>query len=128
MVFRPLEQWVTAYAALVCLVPPIQGGVSREWPQVYYFHCSLNAIYIIDYIGLGQLSQSSMGGFGQSLGQLNQGTGLSPALPISSASTVYQAHYGLNSLGEYTQTVEQIMKVSYVKVLRFYTPCQNDMA
>lgn len=44
-----------------------------------------------------------MGGFGQSLGQLNQTSGLSPALPISTAaaSTVYQAHYGLNSLGEY---------------------------
>lgn len=43
-----------------------------------------------------------MGGFGQSLGQLNQGSGLSPALPISTAaaSTVYQAHYGLNSLGK----------------------------
>lgn len=46
-----------------------------------------------------------MGGFGQSLGQLNQGTGLSPALPISSASTVYQAHYGLNSLGKYMKFV-----------------------
>lgn len=43
-----------------------------------------------------------MGGFGQSLGQLNQGSGLSAALPITTAtaSTVYQAHYGLNSLGE----------------------------
>lgn len=41
-----------------------------------------------------------MGGFGQSLGQLNQSSGLSPALPISTASTVYQAHYGLNSLGK----------------------------
>ncbi|KAJ8945739.1 hypothetical protein NQ318_012061 [Aromia moschata] len=48
--------------------------------------------------GLGQLGQGSMGGFGQSLGQLNQSSGLSPALPISTASTVYQAHYGLNSL------------------------------
>ncbi|KAJ8977290.1 hypothetical protein NQ317_003889 [Molorchus minor] len=48
--------------------------------------------------GLGQLGQGSMGGFGQSLGQLNQNSGLSPALPISTASTVYQAHYGLNSL------------------------------
>nr|CAH7729165.1 unnamed protein product [Callosobruchus chinensis] len=35
--------------------------------------------------GLSQLGQGSMGGFGQSLGQLNQGTGLSSALPISSA-------------------------------------------
>lgn len=55
-------------------------------------------------LGLGQLSQGgvSMGGFGQSLGQLNQSSGLSPALPISTAaaSTVYQAHYGLNSLGK----------------------------
>lgn len=56
---------------------------------------------------LGQLSQGgvSMGGFGQSIGQLNQGvgTGLNSTLPISSAggSTVYQAHYGLNSLGTY---------------------------
>lgn len=51
-----------------------------------------------------------MGGFGQSLGQLGQqsaGTlgpslGLSNAgLPISSPSqTVYQASYGLNSLGK----------------------------
>lgn len=58
--------------------------------------------------GLGQLSQSgvSMGGFGQSLGQLNQTSGLSPALPISTAaaSTVYQAHYGLNSLGDTMMT------------------------
>ncbi|KAF5275245.1 hypothetical protein FQA39_LY06905 [Lamprigera yunnana] len=54
--------------------------------------------------GLGQLSQGgvSMGGFGQSLGQLNQNSGLSAALPITTAtaSTVYQAHYGLNSLGD----------------------------
>lgn len=57
---------------------------------------------LILFSGLGQLSQGSMGGFGQSLGQLNQGTGLSPALPISSASTVYQAHYGLNTLGEFS--------------------------
>ncbi|KAF7274347.1 hypothetical protein GWI33_012989 [Rhynchophorus ferrugineus] len=52
--------------------------------------------------GLTQLSQGTvaMGSFGQSLGQLNQGSGISPTLPISSsaASTVYQAHYGLNSL------------------------------
>ncbi|KAJ8925904.1 hypothetical protein NQ315_009756 [Exocentrus adspersus] len=54
--------------------------------------------------GLGQLGQSSMGGFGQSLGQLNQSSGLSPALPISTASTVYQAHYGLNSLGDSMMT------------------------
>ncbi|GJQ80249.1 otp [Trypoxylus dichotomus] len=58
--------------------------------------------------GLGQLGQSgvSMGGFGQSLGQLNQSSGLSPALPISTAaaSTVYQAHYGLNSLGDTMMT------------------------
>lgn len=53
------------------------------------------------FLGLGQLGQSSMGGFGQSLGQLNQSSGLSPALPISTASTVYQAHYGLNSLGKF---------------------------
>ncbi|CAH0550712.1 unnamed protein product [Brassicogethes aeneus] len=60
-----------------------------------------------DFIsGLGQLGQGSMGGFGQSLGQLNQGSGLSPALPISTAaaSTVYQAHYGLNSLGDSMMT------------------------
>ncbi|XP_018321018.1 homeobox protein orthopedia-like isoform X2 [Agrilus planipennis] len=54
--------------------------------------------------GLSQLSQGgvSMGGFGQSLGQLNQSTGLGSALPITTAaaSTVYQAHYGLNSLGD----------------------------
>uniref|UniRef100_V5IA52 Homeobox protein orthopedia n=1 Tax=Anoplophora glabripennis TaxID=217634 RepID=V5IA52_ANOGL len=54
--------------------------------------------------GLGQLGQGSMGGFGQSLGQLNQSSGLSPALPISTASTVYQAHYGLNSLGDSMMT------------------------
>ncbi|XP_030766818.1 homeobox protein orthopedia-like [Sitophilus oryzae] len=58
--------------------------------------------------GLTQLSQGTvaMGSFGQSLGQLNQGSGLSPALPISSsaASTVYQAHYGLNSLGDSMMT------------------------
>ncbi|XP_046746365.1 homeobox protein orthopedia-like isoform X1 [Diprion similis] len=61
--------------------------------------------------GLGQLGQSGMGmgGFGQSLGQLGQqgggglGTSLglgNAGLPISSPSqTVYQASYGLNSLG-----------------------------
>ncbi|XP_044009729.1 homeobox protein orthopedia-like isoform X2 [Aphidius gifuensis] len=61
--------------------------------------------------GLGQLSQGGMGmaGFGQSLGQLGQqgagGLGSSlglgnSSLPISSPSqTVYQASYGLNSLG-----------------------------
>ncbi|XP_014297806.1 homeobox protein orthopedia [Microplitis demolitor] len=61
--------------------------------------------------GLGQLSQSSMGmtSFGQSLGQLSQQTSGSlgsslglgnSTLPISSPSqTVYQATYGLNSLG-----------------------------
>ncbi|GLH07247.1 Homeobox protein orthopedia [Gryllus bimaculatus] len=59
--------------------------------------------------GLGQLGQSgvTMGGFGQSLGQLNQGSpltsGLNSSLPITSSmssngSTVYQAHYGLNTL------------------------------
>jgi hypothetical protein len=50
-----------------------------------------------------------MGGFGQSIGQLNQGSALTSSLnsglPITSAmssngSTVYQAHYGLNSLGK----------------------------
>ncbi|XP_012147850.1 orthopedia homeobox [Megachile rotundata] len=61
--------------------------------------------------GLGQLGQGSMtmGGFGQSLGQLGQqstgslGSSLglgNSGLPISSPSqTVYQASYGLNSLG-----------------------------
>lgn len=59
--------------------------------------------------GLGQLSQGgvTMGGFGQSIGQLNQGSALTSSLnsglPITSTmssngSTVYQAHYGLNSL------------------------------
>ncbi|XP_049762343.1 homeobox protein orthopedia-like [Schistocerca cancellata] len=59
--------------------------------------------------GLGQLSQGgvSMGSFGQSIGQLNQGSplasGLNSGLPIASSmasngSTVYQAHYGLNTL------------------------------
>lgn len=57
--------------------------------------------------GLGQLSQGgvSMGGFGQSIGQLNQsvGSSLNSTLPISTAggSSVYQAHYGLNSLGKF---------------------------
>lgn len=67
------------------------------------------------FSGLGQLGQSSvsMSGFGQSLGQLNQSSGLSPALPISTAaaSTVYQAHYGLNSLGK-----------SKPKTVNFYGP------
>ncbi|XP_015609905.1 homeobox protein orthopedia isoform X1 [Cephus cinctus] len=61
--------------------------------------------------GLSQLSQGGMGmgGFGQSLGQLGQqssgslGTSLglsNSGLPISSPSqSVYQASYGLNSLG-----------------------------
>lgn len=64
----------------------------------------MNFWILFVFSGLGQLGQTgvSMGGFGQSLGQLNQGSGLSPALPISTAaaSTVYQAHYGLNSLGK----------------------------
>jgi len=59
--------------------------------------------------GLGQLSQSAMSaaGFGQSIGQLNQGVGLnsSSGLPISSgmgsAGSYQPHHYGLNSLGEH---------------------------
>ncbi|XP_021915604.1 homeobox protein orthopedia-like isoform X2 [Zootermopsis nevadensis] len=62
--------------------------------------------------GLGQLSQGgvTMGGFGQSIGQLNQGSALTSSLnsglPITSTmssngSTVYQAHYGLNSLADH---------------------------
>lgn len=49
-----------------------------------------------------------MGSFGQTLGQLNQSSGLSSTLPITSsaASTVYQAHYGLNSLGKLSPTVQ----------------------
>ncbi|XP_014205294.1 homeobox protein orthopedia-like [Copidosoma floridanum] len=61
--------------------------------------------------GLGQLSQGgmSMGGFGQSLGQLGQqssgslgtslGLGNSGQLISSPSQTVYQASYGLNTLG-----------------------------
>jgi hypothetical protein len=50
-----------------------------------------------------------MGGFGQSIGQLNQGSALTSSLnsglPITSTmssngSAVYQTHYGLNSLGK----------------------------
>lgn len=64
------------------------------------------------FTGLGQLGQGgmAMGGFGQSLGQLGQqstgslGSSLglgNSGLPISSPSqTVYQASYGLNSLGK----------------------------
>ncbi|KAL1502236.1 hypothetical protein ABEB36_007409 [Hypothenemus hampei] len=58
--------------------------------------------------GLSQLGQStvSMGTFGQTLGELNQTSSLSSTLPISSstAGTVYQAHYGLNSLGDSMMT------------------------
>ncbi|XP_066258579.1 homeobox protein orthopedia-like [Euwallacea similis] len=57
--------------------------------------------------GLSQLGQGTvaMGSFGQTLGQLNQTTSLGSTLPISStASTVYQAHYGLNSLGDSMMT------------------------
>ncbi|XP_050296145.1 homeobox protein orthopedia-like isoform X2 [Anthonomus grandis grandis] len=58
--------------------------------------------------GLSQLGQGTvaMGGFGQTLGQLNQTSSLNSSLPISSstASTVYQAHYGLNSLGDSMMT------------------------
>lgn len=62
--------------------------------------------------GLGQLSQGGMGmgGFGQSLGQLGQqssgglgtslGLGNSGQLISSPSQTVYQASYGLNSLGK----------------------------
>ncbi|KAJ1530769.1 hypothetical protein ONE63_005622 [Megalurothrips usitatus] len=60
--------------------------------------------------GLSQLSQSGvpMSSFSQSLGQLNQGSplggGLNAGLNIatsmaSNGSTVYQAHYGINTLG-----------------------------
>lgn len=64
------------------------------------------------FAGLGQLGQGGMGmsGFGQSLGQLGQqstgslGSSLglgNSGLPISSPSqAVYQASYGLNSLGK----------------------------
>lgn len=64
------------------------------------------------FTGLGQLGQGGMGmsGFGQSLGQLGQqstgslGSSLglgNSGLPISSPSqAVYQASYGLNSLGK----------------------------
>ncbi|EEB11484.1 orthopedia homeobox protein, putative [Pediculus humanus corporis] len=59
--------------------------------------------------GLGQLSQSSvsMGGYSQSISQLNQSSalssGLNSGLPIatsmaSNGSSLYQTHYGLNSL------------------------------
>jgi hypothetical protein len=72
---------------------------------------SLTLLLAIFYRGLGQLSQGgvTMGGFGQSIGQLNQGSALTSSLnsglPITSTmssngSTVYQAHYGLNSLGK----------------------------
>lgn len=69
-------------------------------------------LLVFSTLGLGQLGQGgmSMGGFGQSLGQLGQqgGGGLGSSLglgnaglPISSPSqTVYQTNYGLNSLGE----------------------------
>lgn len=49
-----------------------------------------------------------MGGYSQSIGQLNQSSalssGLNSGLPIatsmaSNGSSLYQAHYGLNSLG-----------------------------
>jgi len=59
--------------------------------------------------GLGQLSQGavSMGSYGQSIGQLNQSS-LNSGLPISTSmasngSSIYQAHYGLNSLGKQHQ-------------------------
>lgn len=50
-----------------------------------------------------------MGGYGQSIAQLNQGStlgsSLNAGLPIatsmaSNGSSLYQAHYGLNSLGK----------------------------
>ncbi|CAH1126734.1 unnamed protein product [Ceutorhynchus assimilis] len=57
--------------------------------------------------GLSQLGQGvATCGFGQTLGQLNQTSSLGSTLPITSsaASTVYQAHYGLNSLGDSMMT------------------------
>lgn len=49
----------------------------------------------------------SVGGFGQ-MSQMSQASPLTPSLPISSAMAgngggVYQAHYGLNSLGEFCE-------------------------
>lgn len=52
---------------------------------------------------LGQLGQQSTGSLGSSLGLGNSG------LPISSPSqAVYQASYGLNSLGKLTLCIDYI--------------------
>jgi len=59
-------------------------------------------------VGLaGQLSQAgvSMGGFGQLQHQssgINSGLPMSHSVPTSGAPSMYQSHYGLNSLGEQT--------------------------
>ncbi|KAL3287869.1 hypothetical protein HHI36_002326, partial [Cryptolaemus montrouzieri] len=75
-------------------------NVFGEDTNIYEGLPNFHSTLMCDFSGLGQLGQGSvsMGGFGQSLGQLNQTSGLSPALPISTGNTVYQAHYGLNSL------------------------------
>lgn len=71
-------------------------------------------------LGLSQLGQGTvtMGSFGQTLGQLNQTSSLSSSLPISStaASTVYQAHYGLNSLGKLHSIGIEIVSSNTVQI------------
>ncbi|KAE8753215.1 hypothetical protein FOCC_FOCC000138 [Frankliniella occidentalis] len=76
------------------------GSPESRWPAVSSMTSGMSQL---------QLSQSGvpMSGFGQSLGQLNQGGSLSGGLNAglniatsmaSNGSTVYQAHYGINTL------------------------------
>lgn len=129
MVCHLSEPWVTACVLRECFPVRRRDG---EWPLVslifcHKFFCSeqnwfyrfvwwreryLKKKKLFFFPGLGQLSQSSvsMGGYSQSIGQLNQSSalssGLNSGLPIatsmaSNGSSLYQAHYGLNSLGEF---------------------------
>lgn len=86
------------------------------WNSIINFWLFLDIVKFMKFVGLGQLGQGgvSMGGFGQSISQLNQSVGstLNSTLPISTAgsSTVYQTHYGLNSLGN--------MQIKHVQLSR----------
>jgi hypothetical protein len=86
------------------------GGEEKIESQGFFFF-----LFLFPFLttGLSQLSQGGMGmgGFGQSLGQLGQqssgslgsslGLGNGGQLISSPSQTVYQASYGLNSLGKW---------------------------
>lgn len=70
---------------------------------------------------LGQLSQQTSGSLGSSLGLGNS------TLPISSPSqTVYQATYGLNSLGNYYLNLIKLYLDTYYYYYFIYISFFND--